>query len=109
MRAIRLDQAHALEARDAVVDVDDQLVGREVQGELACHVLGAGARASTARRAPNAAEELGVRDQLKTDRRLRATGRRVERRAQEVWRQLEVEVEVDLLQRALHARLIQQR
>ena len=109
MRAIRLDQAHALEARDAVVDVHDQLVGREVQGELACHVLGAGARASTARRAPNAAEELGVRDQLKTDRRLRATGRQVERRMQEVWRQLEVQVEVDPFLCVLHARLVQQR
>ena len=40
MRAIRLDQPHPLESRDPVIDVNDELVGREVECELAGHVLG---------------------------------------------------------------------
>ena len=37
--AIRFDEAHALEARDAVVDMHDQLVCREVQRELAGEIF----------------------------------------------------------------------
>ena len=40
MRAIRLDQPHPLESRDPVIDVNDELVWREVERELAGHVLG---------------------------------------------------------------------
>ena len=41
VRAVRLDEAHALEARDAVIDMNHELVGREVKREFARQVGGA--------------------------------------------------------------------
>src|SRR5207247_1421788 len=59
VRTFRLDQAHPLESRDPMVDVDDELVRCEVQRELARHVLGASAGDAPATRGPaHAAKQL---------------------------------------------------
>src|SRR5258708_23469081 len=50
MCAVRLDEAHALEARDAVVDMHHELVGLEVEGELFGQVGSLGSRAAPAGR-----------------------------------------------------------
>src|SRR5205823_4540596 len=70
--ALRLDQAHAFEAGDAVVDVDDQLVGREVERELSGQVLRPGPLAPAARWPPYATEQLRVGHDVQAERRLRA-------------------------------------
>ena len=82
MRPVRLDEPHALEPRDAVVDVNHQLVGREVQGELLGHIGRLGASAPTARRTAQPAEQLRVRGEVEADAWLRCAGRYVQVRVQ---------------------------
>ena len=48
MRAVGLEQTHAFETCDSVVDVYHQLIWREVERELPCQVLGPGACDATA-------------------------------------------------------------
>ena len=110
MRAFRLDEPHALEARDAVVDVDDQLVVREIQRELAGQLVLARAFGATrAGRAPDAPEQLGVGRQVESQPRLGAARRDVDGGVRQQRLDLQVHVEVDLAQRAPDLGRVEQR
>ncbi len=100
VRAVGVDQPHAAEARDAVVDVNDQLARGELQRELPRQLFGAGAgRGSPSRRGPaHPAEELCVGEQVEPDPGLRAPGRQVLLRQVQARVQLDVDVEVGLPQ-----------
>ena len=104
MHAIRVDEPHAAEPRDAVVDVNDQLAWGELKGELSRQLFGTRAgRGSPSRRWPaHAAEQLCVGEQVEPDRGLRAPRRQVLLGQVQARVQLHVDVEVGLLHRRTH-------
>src|SRR5205814_3984813 len=79
VHAICVDEPHAAEPRDAVVDVNDQLAWGELKGELSRQLFGTRAgRGSPSWRWPaHAAEQLCVGEQVEPDRGLRAPRRQV--------------------------------
>ena len=109
VRAIRLDEAHALEVRDPVIDVHDELVRFEVERELAGHVPGLRPSAPRPRRTPDPPEQLGVGGEVEPDLRLGAACGDVHLGVEKRRLDLEVQVEVDFGRRGLHAGLIEQR
>jgi hypothetical protein len=109
MGALGFEQTHAGESRDPVVDVDDQLAGREVERELAGQLLGAAARrASGPRGTAKPAEELGIGDEVEAHRRLNAARRDVDVGVPQGRFELEVEIELDLPQLIMNSTLVEQ-
>src|SRR5580700_4466618 len=99
MSAFRLDKPHSLEEGDAVVDVDDELVRGEVEREFLGEIPNLGPAARGARRPAQAAEELGVRREVKPNLFLRSTRSDVDVRPPERRLELEIQVEVRLADR----------
>src|ERR1700694_1139287 len=98
MGAVGLDKPHSLEAGDPVVNVDDQLLGRELQGELTSQVLGSRRclPPSSDVWSPHSAEQLGIGGEEEGDPWLRAPCRHVDICAKEGGLELEVKIEVRL-------------
>ena len=110
LRAFRFDEPHPLEASDAVIDVDDELIGSEVERELLGEICGSGARAARrTRRSAQPAEELGIGGKVKPDFGLRTPGADVDVRQFQRGLEIEVEVEVNLRDSRPDATLVEQR
>ncbi len=110
MCAFGFEQAHPRESRDAVVDMDHQLAGREVERELASQLLGpAAGRAGRARGAAEPAEELGVGHQTEPHCRIHGARGDVDVRVPQTRFELQVEVELDLPRMVMDTRLVEER
>src|SRR5207245_1702676 len=108
--AVGFEDAHAAEAGDAVVDVDGQLAGCEIQRELARQLRGTAARRSDRpRRSAQAAEQLGVRDEVEPDRWLHTAGGDVDVGLMQPRLELEVEVELHLPEPAADTAFVEKR
>jgi hypothetical protein len=79
-----------------VIDVDDKLIGSEVEREFLGQILGSGAATRHTRRSSEPAEELGIGGQVKSDLRLGAAGSNVYIGPVEGRLELEVQVEVNI-------------
>src|SRR5439155_7656380 len=110
VRAIGFEDAHAPEAGDAVVDVDDQLARREIERELTRQLRGTAARRSYRPSRPaQAPEQLGVGEEVETDLRLHSAGGDVDVGTVQHRLQLEVEIKVHLSDRAVDTAFVEKR